>query len=199
MFDTIRRFAQGLKHGAEFIAAMMMFAMFLTFILQVVIRYTARLEWLAQAAPLLDPSRYGWTLEFCLALWVWIVFFGCATIVRERDHVTFDILYSAVRPGTRKVFAIVTCVLIAGALLYSLEPTWAKFRILRLKQTATLKQLMGDWIRMRDIYSVYAFFLVAVSLRYAWRAAQVFRFGAEQDIHHFDDLATPVQDPEGRP
>lgn len=184
----MRQVSRAITHGAEAIAALMMFAMFVTFILQVAIRYTARLDWLAEAVPLLDPTRYGWTLEFCLALWVWIVFFGCATIVRERDHVTFDILYTSVRPGTRKVFALITCLLIAGALLYSLEPTWAKFKILRLKQTATLKQLLGDWIRMRDVYSVYAFFLIVVSLRYLWRAVQVFRHGAE-DIHDYAEIA----------
>ncbi len=178
-----------LTRGAEFMAAVMMAAMFATFIIQVAIRYTARLEWIGEAVPLLDPTRYGWTLEFCLALWVWIVFFGNGTIVRERDHVTFDILYMAVRPGVRKIFALVTCVAICVALLWSLEPTWDKFHILRLKQTATLKQLVGDWIRMRDIYSVYAFFLVAVSLRYACRALSVIRYGAEQDLHHYEELA----------
>ncbi len=178
-----------IRRGAEFLAAMMMAAMFATFIIQVTIRYTARLEWIAEAVPLFDPTRYGWTLEFCLALWVWIVFFGSATIVRERDHVTFDIVYAAVRPGPRKAFAIVSCIAICVGLLLSLEPTWGKFYILRLKKTATLSQLVGDWIRMRDIYSVYAFFLVVVSLRYAWRAVHVFRHGAEADIHHYQDLA----------
>jgi C4-dicarboxylate transporter DctQ subunit len=178
-----------LVRGAEFLAALMMAAMFATFIIQVTIRYTARLEWIGQTVPLLDPTRYGWTLEFCLALWVWIVFFGNATIVRERDHVTFDILYLAVRPGVRKIFALITCVAICVGLLWSLEPTWGKFHILRLKQTATLKQLVGDWIRMRDIYFVYAFFLVAVSLRYACRAWSVIRHGAEEDLHHYEELA----------
>lgn len=179
---------------AEFAAAMMMAAMFATFILQVAIRYTARLGWIAEAVPFLDPSRYGWTLEFCLALWVWIVFFGCATIVRERDHVTFDILYASVRPGTRKVFALIACVAIAAGLMLSVFPTIDKFHILRLKQTATLKQLVGDWVRMRDVYSVYIFFLAAVSLRYAWRAVHVFRHGAEADLHHFDELADDPKD-----
>ena len=174
---------------SEFLAAIMMAAMFATFIIQVTIRYTARAEWIGDAVPLLDPTRYGWTLEFCLALWVWIVFFGCATIVRERDHVTFDIIYTSVGARTRRIFALITCTAIAAGLLWSLEPTWAKFHILRLKQTATLKQLVGDWIRMRDVYSVYAFFLVVVSLRYAWRAIDVFRHGAEADIHHYDELA----------
>ena len=37
---------------------------------------------------------FGWTLELCLILWVWLVFFGCAFVVRQRDQVTFDVLYS---------------------------------------------------------------------------------------------------------
>lgn len=181
-----------LTRAAEFVAAMMMAAMFGTFILQVAIRYSARLEWIAEAVPFLDPARYGWTLEFCLALWVWIVFFGCATIVRERDHVTFDIIYSSVRPGTRKVFALLTCVAIVVGLLASVGPTWEKFHILRLKQTATLKQLIGDWVRMRDVYSIYIFFLIAVSLRYAWRAVDVFRNGAESSLHQYEEMAGEI-------
>jgi C4-dicarboxylate transporter, DctQ subunit len=178
-----------LRTAAEAFAALMMAAMFATFILQVAVRYSARLDWLPEAVPLLDPSRYGWTLEFCLALWVWIVFFGAATFVRERDHVTFDILYVSVPPGWRRAFALITCAAIVAGLLWSLLPTWEKFHILRLKKTATLSHLLGDWVRMRDIYSVYAFFLVAVSLRYACRAVRIFRHGAESDLHHYEDLA----------
>lgn len=177
------------SRAAEFVAAIMMAAMFVTFILQIAIRYSARLEWIGEAVPLLEPSRYGWTLELCLALWVWIVFWSCALFVRERDHVTFDVFYSHVNPGLRKWFAITSGVVICAALLWSLEPTWDKFHILRLKKTATLSAVFGDWIRMRDIYSVYAGFLVVVSARYAWRAWHVFRHGAEADIHHYGETA----------
>lgn len=155
------------------VAALMMAALFATFVLQVTIRYTARLSWVSDAVPLLDPARYGWTLELCLALWVWIVFWGAAFVVRDTDHVSFDILKDGVRPGLGRWFTIVGCLAVAVALALSLEPTWDKFRILRLKKTATLSGLFGDWIRMRDVYSVYALFLVAVPVRLlfgAWRA-----------------------------
>ena len=155
------------------VAALMMAALFATFVLQVTVRYTARLSWVSDAVPLLDPARYGWTLELCLALWVWIVFWGAAFVVRDSDHVSFDILKDGVRPGLRRWFTIVGCLAVALALALSLEPTWDKFRILRVKRTATLAGLFGDWIRMRDVYSVYALFLIAVPLRLlfeAWRA-----------------------------
>lgn len=173
----------------EFVAAMMMAAMFATFILQILIRYSARLEWLGQAVPFLQPDRYGWTLDFCLLMWVWIVFWGNSMIVRERDHVTFDILYTSVNPKLRRVFAIISALAIAGGLLWSLEPTWHKFYILRLKKTATLHHVFGDWIRVRDTYMIYIFFLIVVPLRYAFRALGAVRHGVESDLHHYDEMA----------
>jgi len=167
-----------LRKTAEAAAAAMMALMFLTFILQILIRYSARLSWVAETFPFLDPTLFGWTLEFCLALWVWLIFWGNAFVVRERDHVTFDMLYNHVRPGVRKWFAIFSALAICIGLLWSLEPTWGKFYFLRLKKTATLHHLFGDWIRMRHVFSVYALFVVVVAARYAWRAWHVARHGA---------------------
>ena len=164
-----------LRRGAEGIAAALMAAMFLTFVLQIAVRYTARIPAIKDALPFLEPSLYGWTLELCLALWVWIVFFGCAFVVRESDHVTFDILATNVPPGVRRTFLIVGGLCVAVGLLLSIEPTWGKFHILRLKKTATLSALFGDWVRMRHIYAIYVVFLAAVALRYlwvVWRAAR---------------------------
>lgn len=176
----MKKLQAALGHVAQAVAAAMMAMMFLTFILQIVVRYTARLEWLPARFPLLDPTIYGWTLEFSLMLWVWLVFWGNAFVVRERDHVTFDILFHAVRPAVRRWFIIISGAAICVALVLSVEPTWSKFDILRLKKTATLSSVFGDWIRMRDIYSIYIFFLVAVSLRYAWAVYRAIRFGVEE-------------------
>jgi C4-dicarboxylate transporter DctQ subunit len=89
--------------------------------------------------------------------------------------VTFDLLFHAVPRGVRRVFLIVTGLAIAVGLLASIEPTWARFAILRLKQTATLGDLLGPSVRMRDIYSVYMLFLVAVSLRALWAVVEAIR------------------------
>ena len=174
----------------EFIAAIMMAAMFATFILQVFIRYTARTEWIAKTIPIFDPNLYGWTLEFCLVLWIWLVFWGSALIVRERDHVSFDLIYTSVSPKIRKWMAICSCLVISAGFLWVLEPTWEKFYILRLKRTATLSNLFGDWIRVRDIYSIFFLFLLAVSSRYAWRACKVFQNGAEFEKVSYESLST---------
>lgn len=152
------------RTGAEGIAAALLAALFVTFLLQIFSRYV-------MAAP------FGWTLELCLTLWIWLVFFGNAFVVRERDHVTFDILYLMVPDGPRKVFAMVGALVIAGMLAWSILPTWDWIDFLRIKKSATLK------IPMRTVYSIYALFLGVVVLRYLWMVVDVFRNGAPVDQH----------------
>ena len=189
---------RGVSRAAEAVAAALMAAMFAAFLVQIAIRYTARLQWIPESFPFLAPDRYGWTLEFCLLMWVWLVFWGNAFVVRERDHVTFDLAYVAVSPQVRKWFAILGGLAVTVALLVSIAGTWDRFAILRLKRTATLDAVFGDWIRMRHVYAIYILFMVAVARRYAWRVRHVLRHGAEADLHPYEDLAEDVRGP-GRP
>ncbi len=76
-----------MTRSTEFVAAAMLAAMFLTFVLQIFSRYVLQLQPLR-----LDAGT------LCLILWVWIVFWGNAFVVREADHVTFDILYLPFAP-----------------------------------------------------------------------------------------------------
>ena len=136
--------------------------------------------------PFLDPTLYGWTLDFCLLMWIWMVFWGNGLIVRQRDHVIFDMLYTSVSPKIRKWLAIISALIIAITLLIVIEPTWSKFYILRLKKTATLSNIFGDWIRVRDIYMVFFIFCIAVSIRYFHRAYYVYKNSAEFDLLYSD-------------
>ena len=171
MTDILRM----LRRLSEAVAALFMFLIFATFIVQVAIRYGARLDGLVAVLPFLNPDHFGWTLEFCLALWVWLIFWGNAFIVRRQDHVTFDILSESVPRPVARIFLVITGLAVGIGLLASIEPTWGRFAILRLKQTATLSDLFGDWIRMRDVYMIYFVFLVAVGLRSLWLAVQAIR------------------------
>ena len=78
------RFRKWFSHTTEAIAAGMLAAIFLVFMLQIVLRY------------FFTPA--GWTLEFIGILWVWVIFFSCAFVVREQDQVRFDIIL----PGCTK-------------------------------------------------------------------------------------------------
>ncbi len=41
----------------------------------------------------------GWTHEVSVILWVWLVLWGAAFVVSEREEIRFDIIYGAVGPG----------------------------------------------------------------------------------------------------
>lgn len=71
---------QWLHERAKDIAAAILGLMFLTFMAQILFRYVLNLP--------LD-----WTLELCLTLWLWTVFWGTAFLLEDEDHVRFDIVY----------------------------------------------------------------------------------------------------------
>jgi C4-dicarboxylate transporter DctQ subunit len=178
------RLRHALSRLTESVAALMMAAMFATFILQIAVRYIVGSEWFtARLGHVIDASGFGWTLEFCLVMWLWIVFWGNSFIVRDKDHVTFDVVYFWVRPNTRKWFAVIGAATIAVALLLSIGPTYEKMRILRIKSSATLP------VKMLPIYSIYFLFLAVVGLRYAWRMVDAMRNGVEGEGHHHLEVA----------
>ncbi|MEJ2136354.1 MAG: TRAP transporter small permease [Desulfofustis sp.] len=151
-----------LRAAAEGVVAAMLAAMFLTFVLQVFSRYVIN-------------QPIGWTLEVCLTLWLWLVFWGCAFVVRHEEHVTFDVLYNSVRPGTRRLFALLGSAAIVVGLGYSFYPTWDFIDFLKIKKSAILK------IPMRTIFSIYVIFLVSAISVYAWRFVKLVRHGLPED------------------
>lgn len=161
--QVIKKLIRWLRKGAESVLAVMLAAVFLTFVLQIFSRY------------ILD-SPFGWTLEACLTLWVWIVFWGCAFVVRHEEHVTFDVLYQAVGPRTRRVFALLGSAGIVVGLAASFYHTWDWIDFLRIKKSAILK------IPMRTVFSIYAAFIISAVLVYAWRFIKILRHGLPEDV-----------------
>ena len=131
--------------GAEFIAAMALAAIFVTFLLQILFRYV----------PFLEPI--GWSVVLISLLWVFVIFFGCSFIVRESDHVTFDVLYLGVPSPVRKVFALITAVLMIVAMLYSLPAVWETVfdnRLMNLKKIQTIRMpITGDKIAIKWLWN----------------------------------------------
>lgn len=152
--DGGRAVAAWLHRRAENLAAAMLAAMFLAFILQILFRYLLNL-----------PT--GWTNELSSILWVWLVLFGAAFVLREREEIRFDILYAlAGRRGRRAMVVLAAAGLVAmyGA---SLPAVVDYVAFMKVESTAYLK-LRFDWV-----WAIYLVFAVAVVLRYlvlAWRA-----------------------------
>ena len=176
----------GLSALTNTIAAALLAAMFITFLLQVGSRYMPRiLDGLGISGmfPILDAIEpLGWTLELCLILWVWIVFFGCAFNVREKDHVTFDIFYLAAGARVRRIMALITAGAIVAAMLWAFLPTWDYVDFMRMRRTSTVENpFTGERIRLKWIFIIYMVFMASLILRYGWRFITTWRSGPPDD------------------
>ena len=178
------------------IAAAMLAAMFFTFLLQVGSRYMPRLLdglGISGRFPVLDAIEpLGWTLELCLILWVWIVFFGCAFNVREKDHVTFDIFYLAAGARVRRIMALIAAASIVAGMVWAFLPTWDYVDFMRMRRTSTVENpITGDRIRLKWIFIIYMVFMAGLILRYGWRFVVTWRDGPPDDHHLVDHDPKP--------
>jgi len=159
---------------AEFIAATILGAIFITFLLQIFARYAPKIAWLAPVDSLQSWMQslvpIGWTINLISLLWVWLIFFGCSFIVRDRDHVIFDVFFNAVTPRVRRLFALATAVLLIVVMIYAFGPTYDAIfesRLMQLKKIQTLSlPITGERIPIKWLFAPILLFMVATILRY---------------------------------
>lgn len=178
----MRRFLTWLPRLAETVAGALLAAIFVTFLLQIASRYLPRIISsldLADHLPILAGIQpLGWTLELIGILWVWVIFFSCAFVVREHEHVKFDIIYLTVPNRVRRVFAFTSAAAIVLGMVYAFLPTWDYIDFMRMRRTSSVSNpFTGEKIPLRTIFSIYAVFMIAVAVRYGRLAWTVLRSG----------------------
>ena len=150
-------FQKQINEIIKIIAATMLAALFITFLLQIFSRYVLN-------------SPFGWTLELCRILWVWIVFFCCAFLVKEKDHVKFNLLYSASSNKAKFIMSIISCLAIVVILGWALIPTIDYIDWMKMRKTSTFRfPLTGEKIRLNYIFSIYGIFMISVIGYYIWK------------------------------
>ena len=152
----MQRVAGWLRRRAENVAAAMLAVMFAAFIIQIVFRYFFNL-----------PT--GWTTELTVAAWLWLVLWGSAFVLGEKEEIRFDLIYSAVRPRVRIGMAIVCALAVIGLYGASLKASFDYVSFMKVEKASYLK------IRMDWLYSIYIIFLVAIIVRYLWLLSQLLR------------------------
>jgi TRAP-type C4-dicarboxylate transport system permease small subunit len=153
---TFRQAGAWLHRRAENIAAGMLAVMFVAFVVQVVFRY-------------LFNFPVGWTSELTVVMWLWLVLWGSAFVLREKEEIRFDLLYSAAGPRTRIAMAIVFSIAIVVLYGVSFKPSFDYVSFMKVEKSSYLKVRM-DWL-----YSIYIVFLVAIIARYLWLLWQLVR------------------------
>ncbi len=134
----------------------MLAAMFAAFLLQIAFRYLLGLP-------------IGWTHEVSVVLWLWLVLWGAAFVVREREEIRFDIIYGAVGPGPRRMMALVSAIALIALYTISLPAVVDYVTFMKVERTSYLK-IRFDWL-----FSIYIVFAVAIIIRYIWIAWQAMR------------------------
>lgn len=145
-----------LKRWAEHAIAGLFAVMFVAFLVQIAFRY-------------LFNFPIGWTSELTIVTWLWLVLWGAAFVVTEREEIRFDLIYAAVGDRTRRIMAIVTGLSLIGLYTISFPAVVDYVTFMKVEKTAYLK------IRFDVLYSIYVVFVVAVLVRYVWLVVSAIR------------------------
>lgn len=151
-----RRLGGRLTTLAEWAAAAMFAAMFTAFMIQIVSRYVLNMP-------------VSWSLEICSIAYVWVVFWTSNILVRERQHIIFDVLYVKLPPRIRRVVAIANTAALGLLFLAALPGTLDYIAFLTRRKTMILH------VPMHLVYSVFGIFMVAVIIGAAIRLVRLSR------------------------
>lgn len=149
MHPTMRKTGEWLRRRAENIAAGLLAVMFLAFIAQIAFRY-------------LMNYPTGWTSELTVITWLWLVLWGAAFVVTEREEIRFDLIYGSVGPRLRRIMAILTAIAVLVLYGMSLPAVVDYVTFMKVQSTAYLT------IRFDALFSIYILFAVAILIRYGW-------------------------------
>jgi C4-dicarboxylate transporter DctQ subunit len=163
MTALVRTVGPWLARRAENVAAAMLAAMFLAFLLQIVFRYVLGLP-------------IGWTHEASVILWIWLVLWGTSFVITEREEIRFDIIYGAVGPGARRIMCVITAVALITLYMISFPAVLDYVTFMKVEKTSYLK------IRFDLLFSIYIVFVVASIVRYIWLAWQALRGVAPEEF-----------------
>jgi C4-dicarboxylate transporter DctQ subunit len=148
--------ARWLRRRAENIAVVLLSVMFATFIVQIFSRYVLN-------------NPVGWSEEVVVTAWLWTVLWGAAFILSEKEEIRFDIIYSNLSEDMRRVFTVITGVVLIFLYGISLPASYAYVSFMKVERSAALH------VPLNWMYSVYVIFAVACICRYCWLVYQAIR------------------------
>jgi TRAP-type C4-dicarboxylate transport system permease small subunit len=152
----MREAAAWLRRRAENIAAAMVAVMFAAFVVQIVFRYFFNFP-------------VGWTSELSVVMWLWLVLWGAAFVVKEREEIRFDLVSELAGQRARIAMGIVAGLALVVLYGAALKPSFDYVTFMKVEKSSYLK------IRMDCLFSIYVAFLVAVIVRYLWLLSRLLR------------------------
>jgi C4-dicarboxylate transporter DctQ subunit len=145
----MQKLAAWLRRRAENVAAAMLAVMFVAFIIQIVFRYFLNFP-------------IGWTSELTVIMWLWLVLWGAAFVVKESEEIRFDLLSGAFGRRGRIAMGIVSALAVLVLYGVSLPAAYSYVAFMKVEKTAYLK-IPFNWL-----FSIFILFTIAIIVRYLW-------------------------------
>ncbi|MGC1779645.1 MAG: TRAP transporter small permease subunit [Xanthobacteraceae bacterium] len=142
------------RQSAEWIAAAIFAAVFLTFNYKICTRY-------------FEHNEAVWADEVLVILFIWIIFWAQAFVVRDKDQITFDLVYRMLPARGQRIAALLRHALIGGVFLWSLPGSLGYILFLWREHTPVLN------LPLDVVYSCFGLFLIAVIIRSFLRAKRL--------------------------
>jgi TRAP-type C4-dicarboxylate transport system permease small subunit len=148
-----------LRRRAENIAVALLSIMFASFIIQIFFRYILN-------------SPVQWTEEVIVTTWLWTVLWGAAFILSEAEEIRFDIIYSNISEGLKRLFTVITGIALIFLYGISLPASFSYVKFMKVERSAYLH------VPIDLLYSIYVIFVAACICRYCWLVVHAIRGGA---------------------
>lgn len=145
-----------LRRAANAVGAGLFLALFGVFIVQITARFGFN-----QPLP--------WTDEAAVILYVWVILWATATMVPQREHVAFDLIWNSVGAGGRRVMLIGGNLLVGTLAALALPASWDYVRFMVREGTPVLG-LPLFWV-----YLPFVLMLLALVLRCAGAVSRALR------------------------
>ena len=120
-------------------------------------------------------ARFGfnkplpWTDEAAVILYVWVILWATATMVPQREHVAFDLIWNSVGPGARRVMQIGGNLLVGTLAALALPASWDYVRFMAREGTPVLG------IPLFWVYVPFVFMVFALVIRCGFAVRQALR------------------------
>jgi TRAP-type C4-dicarboxylate transport system permease small subunit len=150
-----------LRTGADAVGVALFSTLFCVFMVQIVARFVF-------------DRPLPWTDEAAVMLYVWVILWAAAFVVPEREHVMFDLMWSAAGPRTRRAMRLVGHVMVGGLAAWALPATWDYVSFMRREGTPVLG------VPFMAVFMPFVMLLAALVVRSAWGVWRALR---GEDLH----------------
>ncbi len=138
-----------LQQAANLLGGGLFLTLFVVFIIQITARFGFN-------------KPLPWTDEAAVILYVWVILWGAAAVVPEREHVVFDLLWNSVNYRSRQVMRIAGNLLIGGLSAAAIPASWDYVHFMAREGSPVLG------VSFMWIFMPFVFLLIALVIRSAW-------------------------------